>query len=106
MAKKKQSKVIPARTPVGRVTKKQLPPIVPPKFKKITRHTMSELEDAVQVAVDRFGRDFWLMLHGVDAYMERRKRMQQERYDAMMRSIREAADREDFSWGKDDEVRR
>jgi hypothetical protein len=42
--------------------------------KTITKHTDAELNLWVRRAADRFGSDFWLMLHGVDAYMERRRR--------------------------------
>jgi len=61
----------------------------PPKarFKKIEQHSREELEAAINTAVDRFGSDFWLLLHGIDSYMERRKRLKIERNDAMMKLI-------------------
>jgi hypothetical protein len=42
--------------------------------KRIEQHTDTELDIAIAAAVTKFGNDFWLMLHGIDAYMERRKR--------------------------------
>lgn len=48
-------------------------------LKRIERHSDQELNAAVAKAVDRFGDDFWLLLHGIDAYMERRKRRQVKR---------------------------
>ena len=65
--------------------KPALPPRV--KFKKIEQHTREELEAAIETAVERFGSDFWLLLHGIDSYMERRKRLRIDRNDAMMKLI-------------------
>jgi hypothetical protein len=44
------------------------------KLKLIKRHTKKELDAAIEAARRRFGEDFWMMLHGIDAYMERRRR--------------------------------
>lgn len=44
------------------------------KLKSITKHTDGELNDAIELAYRKFGDDFYLMLHGIDAYMERRRR--------------------------------
>jgi hypothetical protein len=43
-------------------------------LRRIKDHTTSELNTAVEKAHRHFGDDFWLMLHGIDAYMERRRR--------------------------------
>ena len=43
-------------------------------LKQIDEHTDQELNMAIANAMARFGHDFWLMLHGIDAYMERRSR--------------------------------
>jgi hypothetical protein len=59
----------------------------PARFKKIEQHTREELELAIETAVERFGSDFWLMLHGIDSYMERRRRLKIERNDNLMRSV-------------------
>jgi hypothetical protein len=64
--------------------------------KRIERHTDEELDAAVQGAIshcDRHGLDFFRVLHGVDAYMERRRRgdarvsqkIMTEAYDAVMK---------------------
>ena len=49
------------------------------RIKRIDRHTDPELDAAVEAAVARFGDDFWIMLHGIDAYMCRRKRRDDQR---------------------------
>lgn len=53
-----------------------------PKRKKTPRieeHTDTELDNAVTAATDKFGDDFWIMLHGIDAYIERRRRQKVKR---------------------------
>lgn len=40
----------------------------------IRRQTNEQLDRAVEAAVEKFGDDFWVLLYGVDAYMERRRR--------------------------------
>lgn len=50
------------------------------KLKRIDRHSISELDDAVELAYRKFGEDFYLLLHGIDAYMERRRRRQARWY--------------------------
>ena len=42
--------------------------------RRIQQHTDSELDMWIEMAADKFGQDFWLMLHGIDAYMEKRRR--------------------------------
>ena len=44
------------------------------KLKWIKKHTDVELDAAVNQAVAEFGERFWVLLHGIDAYMERRER--------------------------------
>jgi hypothetical protein len=43
-------------------------------LKRITRQSNKELDAAVNRAVKKYGDDFWILLHGIDAYMERRGR--------------------------------
>jgi hypothetical protein len=43
-------------------------------LKLITRHTDAELNDAIEKAHRKWGEDFYTLLHGIDAYQERRKR--------------------------------
>lgn len=43
-------------------------------LKRITEHSAIELNTAIKKAVNKYGDDFWILLHGIDAYMERRKR--------------------------------
>lgn len=44
-------------------------------IKRIENHTDRELDDAIAEAVALFGSSqFYVMLHGIDAYMERRNR--------------------------------
>jgi hypothetical protein len=44
-----------------------------PRFVRIERHTDQQLNDAINGAVTKI-KDFWVILHGIDAYIERRKR--------------------------------
>jgi hypothetical protein len=44
------------------------------KLKWIKKHTDAELDAAVNQAAAEFGERFWVLLHGIDAYMERRSR--------------------------------
>lgn len=48
------------------------------RLKWIEAHTEAELDAAVERAAQEFGDRFWVLLHGIDAYMERRKRRVQE----------------------------
>jgi hypothetical protein len=48
-------------------------PKEPPRFKRIEHHIDQQLNDAINFAVANV-KDFWKILHGVDAYIERRKR--------------------------------
>lgn len=68
-------------------------------LKRIERHTDDELDSAVEAARRRFGDDFWLLLHGIDAYQERRKRRNKQRVD---QRVSRAHDDCDFAdpWGK------
>ena len=49
------------------------------KLKSISDHSSKELDAAVEAARLKFGEDFWLLLHGIDAYMERRTRRKNRR---------------------------
>ena len=62
------------------------PPPPPARTKKIEDHSMEELDAAIETAVGKFGSDFWLMLHGIDSYMERRKRLRADRNNRLMKS--------------------
>ena len=53
------------------------------KLKRIKKHTDVELDAAVNQAVAEFGERFWVLLHGIDAYMERRERKVQRLHDEM-----------------------
>lgn len=44
------------------------------RSKTIRRHADGELDLWIERAAAHFGDDFWLMLHGIDAYVERRRR--------------------------------
>lgn len=50
------------------------------KSKRIEAHTDKELDAAIQQAVDKVP-EFWTIMHGVDAYMQRRKRRDQRRHE-------------------------
>lgn len=56
-------------------------------LKRIEAHTTSELDAAIEVAYRKFGEDFYLMLHGIDAYMERRKRRAANRVSRVQKNI-------------------
>lgn len=45
-----------------------------PKGKFIWDHTDVELAAAIDRAAKLYGSNFWVLLYGIDAYMERRKR--------------------------------
>lgn len=67
-------------------------------LKRISAHSAEELDAAIELAARKFGEeDFYLMLHGIDAYMERRRR----REDKKMLNLRLFTS-EDFDgiWGK------
>jgi hypothetical protein len=68
------------------------------KGKRIEAHTDAELDAAVDAAVAKFGDDFWIMLHGIDAYMCRRKRRIARRMDRVMTESLNDVMREE-SWG-------
>lgn len=44
-------------------------------LKRITEQTGAELNAAIEKAANKHGEDFWVLLHGIDAYMERRDRL-------------------------------
>ncbi len=56
-----------------------------PAFKKIKDYTPLELDEAIQVAVkacgDSPGPGFYLLLNGIDAYFERRRRKEEQTRD-------------------------
>jgi hypothetical protein len=59
------------------------------RLKWIKDHSVEELDAAIELARRRFGKDFWLLLHGIDAYQERRRRrvanrkLKQRRFDEL-----------------------
>lgn len=55
----------------ARAARTQRPP--PPRFTRIEQHSDEELENAIAQAV-RLVPDFFKILHGIDAYQERRRR--------------------------------
>ena len=58
------------------------------KLKRIELHSKEELDSAIdnatEICLDK-GLDFFEILHGVDAYMERRKRMDREWVEELWR---------------------
>lgn len=62
-------------------------------IKKIEEHTNGELTVAIERAVTVFPL-FWIIMHGVDAYLERRKRREARRNTRDMKLCREDDDRE------------
>lgn len=77
------------------------------RLKRIERHTVEELDAAISKAVDHLDLhniDFYMVLHGIDAYMERRKRKDEERERAARDEAMRLADLEESSevmWGDD-----
>lgn len=72
-------------------------------LKRIERHTDEELDAAIEAARRRFGDEFWLLLHGIDAYMERRKRRdvrREDRRESMMDRLKHDIMIDDI-WGTD-----
>lgn len=67
-------------------------PLIERKPKRIEAHTDAELNAAVDAAVAKFGDDFWLILHGVDAYMHRRQRRDDRKKAAEYDAIRRECD--------------
>jgi hypothetical protein len=56
------------------------------RFKKIWQRTDQQLEINIQSAVDdckQFGLDFYIILTGIDAYFEKRKRKEGDRTEAL-----------------------
>jgi hypothetical protein len=58
-------------------------------LKRIEDHSTQELNDAIEKARAKFGEDFWLLLHGIDAYMERRKRRDKRRVHQLLEHMRD-----------------
>lgn len=48
-------------------------------LKRIEEHSDKELNAAIDLAVRKYGEDFYTLLHGIDAYMERRSRRKARR---------------------------
>lgn len=46
-----------------------------PRFTRISEHSTKELTDVIDKVAEKYGPRFWEILHGVDAYMERRRRI-------------------------------
>lgn len=68
------------------------------RIKRITAHTDTELDAAVQQAVSHCaqrGVDFYRVLHGIDAYVERRRRREILVTEKMAAEERAAADKDD-----------
>lgn len=58
-----------------------------PRARRIEAHSDTELDYAVQQAIShcaRHGLDFYRVLHGIDAYVERRRREDQRRQEKIM----------------------
>lgn len=69
-------------------------------LKRIDRHTDGELDEAIERAVRKHGQDFWILLHGIDAYMERRKRRDERRDERNEECLQMPPLDEDVMWGK------
>lgn len=67
-------------------------------LKRIDHHSDAELDAAIERARRRFGDDYWIMLHGIDAYMERRKRRAKSRADRVLDLVLSGDDIEHM-WG-------
>lgn len=69
-------------------------------LKRIKEHSTVELNEAIDAAVRKYGEDFWLLLHGVDAYMERRRRRVLAGLEHRRTAFRQSMD-EEFTdpWG-------
>lgn len=63
----------------------------PPRYVKIEDHTDQQLNDAINYAVTNCP-GFWKILHGVDAYMERRRRQKAKPKSQMSNSLNWAPD--------------
>jgi hypothetical protein len=64
------------------------------KKRLITQQTDRQLDNAVDAAVKKHGEDFWTLLYGVDAYMERRRRRATRRAGAFRAHMAEIWDGE------------
>jgi predicted TIM-barrel fold metal-dependent hydrolase len=72
---------------------------LPPGVPTIRRHTDEQLETAIERAARH--PDFYVLLHGVDAYMERRRRRARAARMARYYIARAEALNEDFQmWGQ------
>lgn len=68
------------------------------KLKRIELHTDDELELAINKAMEHCSKNninFYILLHGIDAYMQRRKRRDDLRHQQMIDDCSE----EDDVWG-------
>ena len=71
------------------------------RIKRIVAHTDTELDAAVQQAVSHCaqrGIDFYRVLHGIDAYQERRKRRDARPRPRAIADSEDTFDNEDM-WG-------
>lgn len=71
------------------------------KLKRIRQHTDAELDGAIVAAVRAFPL-FYTVLHGVDAYMERRRRREERRKQAVEEALRrelDDAESREHMWG-------
>lgn len=68
-------------------------------IKKISQHTSNELNEAIAKAEAAFPL-FYVLLHGIDAYMERRRRRIEAAKDARDEALRREMDEElSDPWG-------
>lgn len=76
-----------------------------PRPKPIAAHTDEELDHAIQHSISHLaqrGIDFYRVLHGIDAYMERRERRAERQKSAVrarLSALAEAENFDDNSWG-------
>lgn len=69
------------------------------RIKRIEDHTNAELEAAIALA-ERSFRPFWIVLHGIDAFMERRERRRAAAENSAHQITMDQIGHEN-SWGRD-----
>jgi hypothetical protein len=78
------------------------PPLLKRRHKSIKLQSGVELNDAVQAAIvhcKEHDLDFYKILHGIDAYMERRRRRDSKQWDEDYKSALDGLDEDADPWG-------
>lgn len=70
------------------------------RIPRIEKHTDAQLDEAIETAQRKIP-DFYVLLHGIDAYMERRKRRTRRREDRKFAEFERAVGgwAHDTNWG-------